>query len=402
MAANIYLVLGSSPDLLFPPPAMKFAEVYCANGALRIAADAGFTGCTLFTHAGFPTMELTAHHERLFGMWRHQGAKRAYVDETDGTTEGMIPFFHQLDMDIPDVVPVSYQERGAIVSLVLGRNLGMGSAYTRVSTGVFAACMALHNGADHVVLAGFSLGAGHYGTLAEHPRYHLLGDVEAFRILAKKGKSSTTSPILAETFGFPLLVAKGNEQRVAYLQSKATWQDAEACLQAAFDLLGQPARLVDIGSGAGHLVTFATMLGVRATGLDLYPAAPGAKGAFYKWDLGQPWPGGWGDGADMVLCWETAEHVAPEGADALCANARRALAAGGFLLFSAATPGQGGSGHVNEQPHDYWAAKFAALGLLYAPHLTAKLRSDFKRVAPRAWWYGKNLLVFEAPKGGQS
>ena len=59
-------------------------------------------------------------------------------------------------------------------------------------------------------------------------------------------------------------------------------------------------------------------------------------------------------------------------------------------LFSAAIPGQGGYGHINEQYQSYWIQKF--LGHNY---------TAFDLIRHRVWgrddcnwWYQQNLLVF--------
>lgn len=58
---------------------------------------------------------------------------------------------------------------------------------------------------------------------------------------------------------------------------------------------------------------------------------------------------------DLVVCLETAQRLPPERADwlvdVLCGTSQ-------VVLFSAAIPGQGGHGHVNEQWPGYWYNKF--------------------------------------------
>ena len=90
---------------------------------------------------------------------------------------------------------------------------------------------------------------------------------------------------------------------------------------------------------------------------------------------------------DLALSLEFAEHVAPDRADAVV-DLLTSLAP--VVVFSAAAPGQGDTGHVNEQWPSYWAQKFQARG--YEP-------CDFLR--PLIWhddkvrsWYRQNILVF--------
>lgn len=66
------------------------------------------------------------------------------------------------------------------------------------------------------------------------------------------------------------------------------------------------------------------------------------------------------DKADMVLCLEVAEHISERRANDLikflCDHSNR------YVLFSAAIPYQGGTGHINEQWQSYWAEKFQENG----------------------------------------
>lgn len=184
------------------------------------------------------------------------------------------------------------------------------------------------------------------------------------------------------------------EQRVAYEQSAATAEDACRCLLAAFAYLGIPESMMDVGCGPGHLVKLATMLGSRtAFGVDINVGDGFHRDenhSVVSCDLIQ------GDVVggtyDLALCLEVAEHLPPESSDTLCDTL--AQATGGTLLFSAATPGQGGSGHLHEMPHEYWREKLVARGLRFDPETTEKLRRTWGEVAPAAWWYGKNIQVF--------
>jgi len=62
---------------------------------------------------------------------------------------------------------------------------------------------------------------------------------------------------------------------------------------------------------------------------------------------------------DLVLCLEVAEHLEEQYADTLIDTAIRHS---DTIFWSAATKGQGGYEHVNEQPHQYWIDKFADKG----------------------------------------
>jgi SAM-dependent methyltransferase len=96
---------------------------------------------------------------------------------------------------------------------------------------------------------------------------------------------------------------------------------------------------------------------------------------------------------DLAVCLETAEHLPPERADwlvdLLCETSQ-------VVLFSAAIPGQGGHGHINEQWPDYWFDKFDAR--CYAG--TGWLRWLYWDRAPHDIepWYAQNLFLYAEDK----
>lgn len=188
-------------------------------------------------------------------------------------------------------------------------------------------------------------------------------------------------------------------QQIACNQSSATALDSAACLIAALRRIGVPGSMLDVGCGAGHLVRIASALGVaRAVGLDVCLGQRvterndhGGVLHLIPTDLRQPVPG-LAATYDLVLCLEVAEHLPPESADTLCGTLAGAVR--GTLLFSAATPGQGGAGHLNEQRPEFWREKLTARGLRFDAELTGQLRSDWTECAAAAWWYGRNIQAF--------
>lgn len=138
--------------------------------------------------------------------------------------------------------------------------------------------------------------------------------------------------------------------------------------RALVDTLSFDACL-DLGAGTGLLVGAlcdegALACGVEANNLAQMEAPEPVREYI---DYGVPledWrKGRWHPnhtGHDLVSCVEVAEHIPAERADelvdAVCSRARR------WVYWSAATSGQGGIGHVNEQPQGYWIEKFRARG----------------------------------------
>jgi SAM-dependent methyltransferase len=114
-------------------------------------------------------------------------------------------------------------------------------------------------------------------------------------------------------------------------------------------------------------------------------AIPGTR--FVAHDLSQPFD--LKRRFDFVQSLEVAEHVATPYADTFVANL---VAHGDIVLFSAAVPGQGGEMHVNEQPYDYWRAKFAARGYRSFDWLRPRIAA-LPAIEP---WYRYNTLLFVA------
>lgn len=124
-------------------------------------------------------------------------------------------------------------------------------------------------------------------------------------------------------------------------------------------------RVADVGCGEGAWTSVFAELGRDVTGIDgahvdrsrlmIRPEE------FVPRELDQPGSLDTIGEHDLVVSLEVAEHLPPERAASfiaeLCAIAPQ-------VLFSAAVPGQGGVGHVNEQWPNYWAELFRDNGFL--------------------------------------
>ncbi|MDV3249968.1 class I SAM-dependent methyltransferase [Devosia sp. BK] len=101
-------------------------------------------------------------------------------------------------------------------------------------------------------------------------------------------------------------------------------------------------------------------------------------------NLEQPFSG---PKVDLVLSLEVAEHLAPSRAESFVADLAAMAPA---VLFSAAIPGQGGVGHVNEQWPSFWAGLFAAHGL--KPHDVIRDQIWTDDAIPA--WYRQNVILW--------
>lgn len=88
---------------------------------------------------------------------------------------------------------------------------------------------------------------------------------------------------------------------------------------------------------------------------------------------------------DLVLCLEVAEHLDEKYGDILIENC---INHSDIVIWSAATIGQGGYNHVNEQPLQYWIDKFVKKGY------SARQLCDILPELPHDY-YRKNAIEFK-------
>jgi hypothetical protein len=119
----------------------------------------------------------------------------------------------------------------------------------------------------------------------------------------------------------------------------------------------------------------------------------------HRFDLEREPPSDLSGPFDIAYSFEVAEHVPPPLGDALV---RYLATLAPVVAFTAARPGQGGIGHVNEQAREYWIERFASRGMAYDEGTTAGLHAGFLSRGVGAW-LADNVSVFralaEAPPG---
>jgi len=165
-------------------------------------------------------------------------------------------------------------------------------------------------------------------------------------------------------------------------------------LLCAFARLGIPKSYLDIGCGTGTMVNTARMLGVDAFGVDQLVEEGTWPSHFYHKNLVDYFK--LPQEVELVTCIEVGEHLHESAHATLCDTICNNLAHGGnYLIFSAARPGQGGTGHISCRPAEYWAQEFIARGLTQNLHLTMNLALLFSNInTPLNYWWD-NLMVFE-------
>ncbi|NBT76683.1 MAG: methyltransferase domain-containing protein [Betaproteobacteria bacterium] len=143
-------------------------------------------------------------------------------------------------------------------------------------------------------------------------------------------------------------------------------------------------RILDVGCGPGIYVTALRNLGLQADGVDPDPRCPYDKLSVFhpQFDMYRNY--------DICLCLEVAEHIDPELADKFV---EKLVGVAPTVIFSAAQPGQGGHGHINCQPKEYWAHKFGCHNYVYDAEATTRL-CGFMQLGYHMGWFVNNVQIF--------
>jgi len=153
----------------------------------------------------------------------------------------------------------------------------------------------------------------------------------------------------------------------------------------------RPANVVDVGCGTGALLTQFKKCHVSALGLERSAAAIKICGErnleVFPFDLEAV--SEYAGRADVAICLEVAEHLPERFADRLV---KLLCDISDHVVFTAATPGQGGTDHLNEQPHEYWIEKFSRRGFNHDVEISGAWRRAWQ--ARTASFYSDNIMVF--------
>lgn len=145
-------------------------------------------------------------------------------------------------------------------------------------------------------------------------------------------------------------------------------------------------KIIDAGCGPGMYVDEMRNLGLSATGFDIDDRLP-EKNYLFKQSLFDV-----KEKADVVICLEVAEHIDGELNEQIVDSISNMLTPGGTLIWTAAQPGQGGDGHINCQPRDFWRKLFSKR-LTPDDEKTEELLSYIKKGSYMGWFLN-NLIVF--------
>lgn len=146
-------------------------------------------------------------------------------------------------------------------------------------------------------------------------------------------------------------------------------------------------KVYDIGCGPGTYTKALVDAGIDAMGFD--SDCRNDKNYIINHDIVQsPAPGT----AEYVICIEVAEHIDEKHADTIIDNILQNEPK--TIIWSAAVPGQGGNGHINCQPKEYWEKKFIAKGAKRNQEAEKSLR-DFVMLGTHMGWFVNNMMIFD-------
>ncbi len=153
--------------------------------------------------------------------------------------------------------------------------------------------------------------------------------------------------------------------------------------------LFQPRSILDVGCGTGISLDYFKSKGIAVRGLEgsaLAISKARHAALIREHDLNAPLD--LGEKFDLVWCFEVAEHIHPRHVSALLETLTNH---GNRILLSAARPGQGGLGHLNEQLPEYWIERMARRGFVLGEY------TERYRALPDH--FAENILIFERADG---
>lgn len=103
---------------------------------------------------------------------------------------------------------------------------------------------------------------------------------------------------------------------------------------------------------------------------------------------------------DCSLSIEVGEHIDPSGSDVFIDNLTSC--SNRYIVFTAATPGQRGTGHINLRSKDFWIDAIEDRGFLYRNKIVEEFKDNWRDIVVPDTTYSTvpsficdNLIIFE-------
>lgn len=148
----------------------------------------------------------------------------------------------------------------------------------------------------------------------------------------------------------------------------------------------RPNIVLDIGCGPGIYVDSMNDIGVQSFGIDIDQRVIGKKNLFQQNILDTYFV------ADTCICLEVFEHIDSDYNDDLVDKVSTMFT--DTLIFTAAVPGQGGVGHINCQPKEYWNEKFLNTKKMRRNYLMEDCIKYYCKQGRYMGWFYNNVMIF--------
>jgi len=172
-------------------------------------------------------------------------------------------------------------------------------------------------------------------------------------------------------------------------------ENAPGVVRTLASVFPQAKRYVDVGAGTGAFAAEAQRAGRQVLACEHSPKGrrvAARQGVDCRpFDLMKDPPAQLGGPFDLAYCFEVGEHLPPQLGERLV---RYLSELAPLVVFTAAQPGQGGTGHINEQPKSYWEEQFQKVGMRHDVESSQRVASGFKEHNVKAPWLIDNVLVF--------
>ncbi len=160
----------------------------------------------------------------------------------------------------------------------------------------------------------------------------------------------------------------------------------ESLCQALIQFLTDQTDIVDFGCGNADYAKILSQQGKNVDAFDGNPHTPEMTNGFAsvldlskEFDLKKKY--------ECVISLEVGEHIPKEYEQIYLDNLDRHSSQ--CIILSWALPGQGGDGHVNEQPNEYIIEEMKKRGYNYS-----EFSSNAFRKIVNLWWFKKTIMVF--------
>lgn len=152
-----------------------------------------------------------------------------------------------------------------------------------------------------------------------------------------------------------------------------------------------PGAVLDVGAGTGVYVDELRQRGVASQGIDICDLQPRPDHVWtqdlFECEVTAP----------IVMCIEVAEHIPAERAPELIEKIWSMTEPGGWVIWSAAQPGQGGVGHVNCQHPIYWTGLAQSRGFV-RDYAQEDNLDQWITAGYHMGWFARNRQIWRRPR----